>query len=138
MVEADSVIPDLIGQHCSEFICQQSWFKGQLVEEAKWIYLKLEGENWYKAHFGEGRLFFDTQKDAPSQVGISEDDKISCPLADIAGKHKLKGKMISNTAYRSYEGKAELTISFEDHTTITICNIGDITSLTIDCNKNSG
>ena len=62
-------IPDVRHQVCNALLVQEYWYRGELVDEANVLFLRLDGDSWHRFFIDAGIVFWKTVEapDVPGQ-----------------------------------------------------------------------
>jgi hypothetical protein len=119
-------MPNLQGSVCQEIICQQYWYKGELVEPANVVYLKFS-EKWHRLSIDCGVIIWRKHEGPPTTIPMQK-GLYSYLLEDLAGKYGCKGQTLLSLDSRSFKGGAEVSFVFLDRRKMTFRNVKDCTS----------
>jgi hypothetical protein len=110
-------IPDLEGQVCTGLLAQEYWYRGELVDEATVLFLRLDEPVWHRLVIDAGVVFWKTVE-MPDRPPDYEDH--SCRHVDIAGQHGLAGRRLSAIETIDLPGGGALRLRFEGGTSVVL------------------
>ena len=124
------VWPDLTGKTLDQLIAQESWFEGELDDEANVIWLQVAGD-WHRLYFDNDAIYWATAPNGPRAKDAAPDEEPEFPLNDLTAKFSLGGATVSSTNGQWIEDGTEVTLHFEGGKTVTFRNRFDTTTVLV-------
>ena len=125
-VELNGEPPDLGGQTCQAFLCEQYWFEGKLEATANVTFLRFDGR-WHRLYFDCGIVFWRRQDDEPASWA-SPAEGFACPLIDVGREAGVVGSCLAEYRMEPTAGGSRVTFAFDGGRVVVLDNHGDRTS----------
>ncbi|WP_148261962.1 hypothetical protein [Methylomonas methanica] len=120
--------PDLKTKVVEKLIAQEYWYKGELVEAANVLWLKVSGK-WHRLYFDYGIVFWRESNEEPHYVKPDANEDYDYPLNDLTEKYNLYGKTIESCEGAVIAGGSQVVFKFVNSKTIIFKSINDSTSI---------
>lgn len=128
-VEVRGTPPNLDLQVCHEFLCEQYWHKGELVEAANVIYFKF-GDGWHRLTFDQGIICWRQQRERPNPYMMPELES-ETRMDNFGERYHLLGRRLRSYSTRPISGGSEVVFSFEGDRIVTFRNVADRTIILV-------
>lgn len=125
-VEINGQPPELRGQTCEAFLCEQFWSNGELVDIANVVHLLFEGQ-WHRLTIDSGIVFWARRDEAPESWAIPEEGA-SFPLFDLGAEAGVLGAKLTTYRMEPTPGGSRVTFVFENAREVILDNHADRTS----------
>ena len=122
--------PALAGKTIGQLIAQESWFEGELDDEANVVWIQI-AETWHRLYFDSDAVFWTTKPDGPRTTSAASDEVPEFPLNDLGVKHELIGQEIKSCDGNWTDGTSAVTLRFENGKALTFRNRFDTTTVVV-------
>lgn len=122
--------PTFQGKTLEQLIAQQSWFEGELDDEANVVWLQIGGE-WHRLYFDSDAVYWTTASSGP-RIPEGDTDAPDFPLNDLGATHHLIGQTVTHLDGGWNENASMVTFRFENGKSLTFRNRFDTTTILID------
>ena len=123
----DGAWPDFAGKTLEHLIAQESWFEGELDDEANVVWLCVDGA-WHRLYFDDDVVFWRSAKEGPRHDSETGE---GFPLNDLGEKHALAGQALAACHGDAIEEGAAVSLAFASGKTITFRNRYDTTTIQV-------
>ncbi|MCI0571643.1 MAG: hypothetical protein L0Y66_12900 [Myxococcaceae bacterium] len=131
MLEVDGDVPELTGHICEAVLVQESWYRGERLESAHALYLKLLDGPWHRVFFDGGILFFrPTRTPYATGEGIPA-DAFRYTLVDVGVQHGLAGRRITGVDAQQQGRAAELRVLFDSGALLSLRHQDDVSQVLV-------
>lgn len=120
----DGAWPDFAGKTLERLVAQESWFEGELDDEANVVWLCVDG-GWHKLYFDDDVVFWRKASGGPDQHAAE------FPLNDLGAKHALAGQALAACNGDTIEEGTAVSLAFASGKTITFRNRYDTTTIQV-------
>lgn len=119
MANVDHDIPDITGEPpqlggciCNALICEQFWYRGELVSVANVIYIQAD-RSWYRLVLDAGVIHWRNQAESPKPWEVPEEG-YDYPHFDLARQEGLIGVPIASYAMHASATGCSVDFLFTD------------------------
>jgi hypothetical protein len=105
---ADRPLPNVAGEICEALLVQAHYYRGQLVNEANVLFLRLERGGWHRIFIEAGVVFWHTVDALDSPDG----DRHHYTVTDLGAAHGLVGQRLQGLTTADVPGGGELRLDF--------------------------
>ena len=111
--------PDVTGEVCAALLVQAHYYRGQLVNEANVLFLRLAEGPWHRIFIEAGVVFWQTVDalDSPDQ------DRHHYTLTDLGAVHGLVGKRLVDVTTADVPSGGELRLQFEGDVCVSVRHV---------------
>ena len=120
----DGSWPDFAGKTLERLIAQESWFEGELDDEANVVWMCVDGR-WYKLYFDGDVVYWREVNDGPASNGES------FPLNDLGEKHELAGLALDACHGDAVADHPAVSLAFAGGRTVTFRHRFDATTIEV-------
>ena len=108
MLVTREVLPVVTGERCDSVLLQAHYYRGQLVNEANVLFLRLAESGWQRIFIEAGVVFWQSVEalDSPDQ------DRHHYTLSDLGAVHGLDGRRIIDVIAADLPAGGELRLLF--------------------------
>ena len=122
--------PTFQGKTLEQLIAQQSWFEGELDDEANVVWLQISGE-WHRLYFDSEAVYWSTASSGP-RLPEGDADAPDFPLNDLGAKHDLIGQAVTQVDGGWADQTSTVTFHFENGKALTFRNRFDTTTVRLE------
>jgi hypothetical protein len=108
MLVCRDALPNLAGQTCEALLLQAHYYRGQLVNEANVLFLRLSGGGCHRIFIEAGVVFWHTVDALDSPDG----DRHHYTVTDLGAAHGLVGKRLVGLTTADLPSGGELRLLF--------------------------
>jgi hypothetical protein len=101
-------LPNVAGEVCEALLLQAHYYRGQLVNEANVLFLRLAGGGWQRIFIEAGVVFWHTVDALDSPDG----DRHHYTVTDLGAAHGLVGKRLVGLTTADVPSGGELRLLF--------------------------
>ena len=102
-------LPEVTGETCEALLLQAHYDRGQLVNEANVLFLRLAGGRWHRIFIEAGVIFWHTVEALDSPDG----DRHHYTVTDLGALHGLVGKRLVGLTTADVPAGGELRLRFD-------------------------
>ena len=108
MLVTREALPVVTGERCDSVLLQAHYYRGQLVNEANVLFLRLAESGWQRIFIEAGVVFWQSVEalDSPDQ------DRHHYTLSDLGAVHGLEGRRIIDVITADLPAGGELRLLF--------------------------
>ena len=122
-------LPDLAGQECEALLLQAHYYRGQLVNEANVLFLRLTGSAlWHRIFIEAGVLFWHTVDALDSPDG----DRHHYTVTDLGADHGLVGARLLGLTTADIPAGGELRLHFAGGTRVRMSHVEGRSRVVVD------
>ena len=112
-------LPDVTGEVCHALLLQAHYYRGQLVNEANVLFLRLAEGPWHRIFIEAGVVFWQTVDalDSPDQ------DRHHYTLTDLGAVHGLVGKRLVDVTTADVPAGGELRLLFSGDVCVSVRHV---------------
>lgn len=125
-VEINGQPPELRGQVCGAFLCEQFRHEGELVNVANVVYI-LFAQQWHQLTIDCGIVYWRLKDEAPEPWAIPEEGS-EFPLFDLSIKAGVIGVRLTRYLMEPTAGGSRVTFEFENGRSVVLDNHADRTT----------
>jgi len=122
--------PKFAGKTMNQLFAQESWFEGELDDEANVVWLQVDGA-WNRLYFDSEIVYWKTESSGPPPMPSTPDEAAGFSLRDLGTKFGIAGRPIASVDGGWVEEASEITLRFADGATLTFRNRFDTTSVSL-------
>lgn len=112
-------LPDVSGEVCEGLLLQAHYYRGQLVNEANVLFLKLGRGGWHRIFIEAGVVFWHTVDALDSPDG----DRHHYTVTDLGAAHRLVGRRLRGLTTADVPGGGELRVHFTDDARVSLRHV---------------
>ena len=111
--------PDVTGEVCEALLVQAHYYRGQLVNEANVLFLRLSASGWQRIFIEAGVIFWQTVDalDSPDQ------DRHYYTLTDLGAVHGFVGKRLFEVTTADVPSGGELRLLFAGEVCVSVRHV---------------
>ena len=111
--------PEVTGAVCDALLVQAHYYRGQLVDEANVLFLRLAGGPWHRIFIEAGVVFWQTVDalDSPDQ------DRHHYTMTDLGAVHGLVGKRLVDVTTADVPAGGELRLLFSGDVCVSVRHV---------------
>ena len=111
--------PDVTGAVCDALLVQAHYYRGQLVNEANVLFLRLAEGPWHRIFIEAGVVFWQTVDalDSPDQ------DRHHYTLTDLGAIHRLVGRRLVDVTTADVPSGGELRLLFSGDACVSLRHV---------------
>jgi hypothetical protein len=111
--------PDVTGEVCEALLVQAHYYRGQLVNEANVLFLRLAEGPWHRIFIEAGVVFWQTVDalDSPDQ------DRHHYTLTDLGAAHGLVGTRLLDVTVADVPSGGELRLLFAGDVCVSVRHV---------------
>ena len=111
--------PEVTGAVCDALLVQAHYYRGQLVNEANVLFLRLAGGPWHRIFIEAGVVFWQTVDalDSPDQ------DRHHYTLTDLGAIHRLVGRRLVDVTTADVPSGGELRLLFSGDACVSLHHV---------------
>jgi hypothetical protein len=112
-------LPDVTGDVCHALLVQAHYYRGQLVNEANVLFLRLAEGPWHRIFIEAGVVFWQTVDalDSPDQ------DRHHYTLTDLGAVHGLVGQRLVDVGIADVPSGGELRLRFSGDVSVSLRHV---------------
>lgn len=112
-------LPDVTGERCESILLQAHYYRGQLVNEANVLFLRLAESGWQRIFIEAGVIFWQTVDalDSPDQ------DRHHYTLTDLGAVHGLVGQRLVEVTTADEPSGGELRLLFAGAVCVSVRHV---------------
>ena len=112
-------LPEVTGAVCDALLVQAHYYRGQLVNEANVLFLRLAGGPWHRIFIEAGVVFWQTVDalDSPDQ------DRHHYTLTDLGAIHGLVGRRLIDVSTAAVPSGGELRLLFSRDACVSLRHV---------------
>jgi tetratricopeptide (TPR) repeat protein len=111
-------LPSVAGEVCEALVLQAHYYRGQLVNEANVLFLKVAG-GWHRLFIEAGVVFWHAVDGLDSPDG----DRHHYTVTDLGAAHDLVGRRLEGLSTADVPGGGELRLHFTDDTRVSLRHV---------------
>jgi hypothetical protein len=121
-------LPDVAGELCEALLLQSHYYRGQLVNEANVLFLRLAPSGWHRIFIDAGLVFWQTVDglDSPDQ------DRHHYTLTDLGAHHGVAGKRVAGVTIADLSAGGELRLLFTDDIRVSVRHVDGRSQVVVD------
>ena len=108
-------LPSVAGEICEALLLQAHYYRGQLVNEANVLFLRLTGGRWHRIFIEAGVIFWHTVEALDSPDG----DRHHYTVTDLGALHALVGRRLVGLTTADVPAGGELRLRFDGEACVT-------------------
>lgn len=120
--------PELDGKTLNRLVVQESWFEGELDDEANVVWLEVDGD-CYRLYV-DGEVVHWRSTSRLPRAGDTENPDFR--IIDLGENHGLAGQAIASCEGNPLDSGVEIKLAFESGRTIAFVNRFDVTNVVLD------
>ncbi|MEM1115133.1 MAG: hypothetical protein AAF845_12445 [Bacteroidota bacterium] len=128
-VEVNGLPPDLRGQTCEAFLCEQYWCDGALEAPANVSYLRFDGR-WHRLYFDCGIVFWREHEGTPESWTVPNEGW-DYPVVDVGVEAEVVGFHLAEYRMEPTPGGSRVVFAFENGRNVVLENDADRTGYAI-------
>jgi hypothetical protein len=121
-------LPSVAGQRCQALLLQAHYYRGQLVNDASVLFLRLDAGRWHRVFIEAGVIFWHTVDGLDSPDG----DRHHYTVTDLGAGHGLIGRRLMDVSTADLPGGGELRLSFEGNLRVRVRHVEGRTRVSVD------
>jgi hypothetical protein len=118
--------PRFAGKTMNQMFAQESWFDGELDDEANVVWLQVDGA-WNRLYFDSEIVYWKTESSGPPPMPSAPENAGGFALSDLGVKHGVAGQPIASVDGAWVENASEVSLRFDGGATLTFRNRFDTT-----------
>lgn len=109
-------LPEVVGEVCEGLLLQAHYYRGQLVNEANVLFLRLGRGGWHRIFIEAGVVFWHTVDGLDSPDG----DRHHYTVTDLGAAHGVVGRRLLGLTIADVPGGGELRLDFAGDTRVCL------------------
>jgi len=112
-------LPRVAGEICAALMLQAHYYRGQLVNDANVLFLRMSRGAWHRIFIEAGVVFWH----AVDALDSPDGDRHHYTVTDLGAAHGLVGRRLLSLAIADVPGGGELRLSFEGERCVSLRHV---------------